>query len=113
MGTGRANQNGWAMTERESIGFRCQARPAASRHGWREDVLCASQANTSVEFHGVAMPVCKIHEKTYARWGDAAEQQAEEAWGWEPSADHAQHNDRRQHTRRGGQDRREIEANGR
>ena len=56
--------NGTTMAEGEAVespGSRCQARPAAARHGWREDPLCASHANTSVWFHGAAVPVCGIH----------------------------------------------------
>jgi hypothetical protein len=104
-----------AMTEREAVeatGSRCQARPVAARHGWREDKFCASRANTSVEFHGTTMPVCGIHEKAYARWGDDAEHNAERFWGWLFSADPTSPEDRRLHKRRGGLDRREFEANG-
>jgi hypothetical protein len=28
------------------------------------------------------MPVCRMHEAAYARWGDRAEQQAAELWDW-------------------------------
>jgi hypothetical protein len=96
------------MTEREAVeatGPRCQARPVAARHGWREDVLCGSHANTSVDFYGVAMPVCAIHEKAYAHWGSEAEQNAEAFWGWVPSGD-PDKSERRRHDRRGGLDRR-------
>ncbi len=75
------------MTEREAVessGVRCQARPAAARHGWREDVLCASQANTSVCFRGVDMPVCRMHEAAFARWGGEAEAKATSLWAWSP-----------------------------
>ena len=63
----------------------CQARPVVTRRGWREDVLCASAANTAVSFHGVDVPVCRIHERAYARWGVDAEGNAALYWGW-PSA---------------------------
>ncbi len=73
------------MTEREAVeptGTRCQARPAAARHGWREDVLCASLANTFVCFHGVRMPVCRMHEAAFGRWGGEAEAKAATLWAW-------------------------------
>jgi hypothetical protein len=70
----------------EGSGARCQARPAAARHGWREDVLCASSANTSVSFHGVRVPVCRMHEAAFARWGLEAERKAAELWAWPASA---------------------------
>jgi hypothetical protein len=60
----------------------CQARPAAARRGFREDVLCASLANTTVRFHGRDVPVCRMHEATYGRWGADAEQKANELWEW-------------------------------
>jgi hypothetical protein len=60
----------------------CQARPAAARRGFREDALCASLANTTVRFHGRDVPVCRMHEATYGRWGDEAEAKAEELWEW-------------------------------
>jgi hypothetical protein len=110
-GPGGLDQNGWAMTERQTVeatGPRCQARPAAARRGWREDVLCASHANTSVDFHGVAMPVCGMHEKAYAHWGSDAEQHAEALWGWLPSGSPAEPEERRRHDRRDGLDRRVI-----
>jgi len=54
----------------------------AARHGWRDDALCASAASMVVPFRGVDMPVCRIHEKTYARWGDDAHVNAALLWGW-------------------------------
>jgi hypothetical protein len=63
---------------------RCQARPRAARPGYREDMLCASSANTVVLFHGVEMPVCRIHDAKYARWGADGEAQAVLQWGWKP-----------------------------
>jgi hypothetical protein len=62
---------------------RCQARPAAARRGFREDVLCASNANTYVEFRNARVAVCRMHEATYARWGEEAEAKAAELWDWE------------------------------
>jgi hypothetical protein len=62
---------------------RCQARPAAARRGFREDVLCASNANTHVEFRNARVAVCRMHEATYGRWGDDAETKAAELWDWE------------------------------
>jgi hypothetical protein len=62
---------------------RCQARPAAARRGFREDVLCASNANTYVEFRSGRVAVCRMHEATYARWGAEAEAKAAELWAWE------------------------------
>jgi hypothetical protein len=61
---------------------RCQARPAAARRGFREDVLCASLANTVVEFQGQVVAVCRMHEATYKRWGAHAEKNAAELWEW-------------------------------
>jgi hypothetical protein len=45
-------------------------------------MLCASLANTSVGFHDVGVPVCRMHEATYRRWADAAEENATALWGW-------------------------------
>jgi hypothetical protein len=61
---------------------RCQARPAAARRGFREDVLCASYANTTVEFRDQLVAVCRMHEATYKRWGTHAECNAAELWEW-------------------------------
>jgi hypothetical protein len=61
---------------------RCQARPAAARRGFREDVLCASNANTAVEFRDQRIAVCRMHEATYKRWGDQAEENAQQLWEW-------------------------------
>jgi hypothetical protein len=63
---------------------RCQARPRAARPAYREDMLCASLASTVVRFHGVEVPVCRIHDAKYARWGADAETQAELQWAWTP-----------------------------
>jgi hypothetical protein len=60
----------------------CQAVPSAARRGWREDALCASIAKTEVEFCDQLVPVCRMHEATYARWGDTAERNAIELWRW-------------------------------
>jgi len=49
-------------------------------------MLCASSACTTVDFHGSAIPVCRIHEAKYARWGGDAEEQAALQWGWVPPA---------------------------
>jgi hypothetical protein len=100
-----------AVTEREAVeatGTRCQARPAAARHGWRDDLLCASYASTSVRFHGEAVSVCAIHESAYRRWGDQAELKAVELWGWCAHADLAQGEERRRVVRRVGHDRRAV-----
>jgi hypothetical protein len=66
--------------------LRCQARPRAARPGYREDMLCASTACTSVAFHERQVPVCRIHEAKYARWGGEAETHAAAEWGWIPQA---------------------------
>ena len=66
--------------------LRCQARPRAARPGYREDMLCASTACTTVAFFGSEIPVCRIHEAKYARWGDDAEEQAVLHWDWVPPA---------------------------
>ena len=70
-----------ATTARVSAS-RCQAQPKAARPGYREDMLCASTACTVVTFRGCAVPVCRIHETKYARWGAAAEEMAASQWGW-------------------------------
>jgi hypothetical protein len=49
-------------------------------------MLCASTANTTVAFHGSEIPVCRIHEAKYMRWGDDAEEQAALQWDWVPPA---------------------------
>jgi hypothetical protein len=61
----------------------CRAIPAAARRGWRVDALCASIANTDVSFRGTQVPVCRMHQATYVRWGDDAERNAVELWGWD------------------------------
>jgi hypothetical protein len=61
---------------------RCQARPVAARRGFREDVLCASYANTLVAFRGANVPVCRIHEATYVRWDGQADVNASLQWAW-------------------------------
>jgi hypothetical protein len=61
---------------------RCQARPVAARRGFREDVLCASYANTQVRFREVDVPVCRIHEATYERWACDADENASTLWAW-------------------------------
>ena len=61
---------------------RCQAQPRAARPDYREDMLCASSASTAVLFHGVEVPVCRIHDTKYTRWGDDAEIEAVLQWGW-------------------------------
>jgi hypothetical protein len=63
-------------------GARCQARPAAARRGFRDDLLCASLTSTTVGFEGVTVPLCGIHLKMYVRWGADAEQQARQLWAW-------------------------------
>jgi hypothetical protein len=76
------------MPEGETFGMerpRCQARPAAARRGFREDKLCASYANTAVSFGGIEMPVCRIHEAAFTRWGSEAEANAATLWAWTTS----------------------------
>jgi hypothetical protein len=60
----------------------CQARPVVVRHGWREDVLCASAARTTIHYHGREMPVCWMHRRMWERWGPNAPRNAAEQWGW-------------------------------
>jgi hypothetical protein len=67
----------------------CQAIPGAARRGWRSDLLCASVANSEVEFRGRLVPVCRIHRSVYERWGAAAEANAVELWGWKTGSDDA------------------------
>lgn len=67
----------------EQVTESCQAIPNAARRGWRTDVLCASAANSEVVFCGRQVAVCRIHQRTYDRWGAAAEQQAIEFWEWQ------------------------------
>ena len=74
------------MTEREAVevsGARCQARPlcAARVAGGR---AVREHANTSVCFHGVHMPVCRMHEAAFAPWGSEAEAKAASLWAWSP-----------------------------
>jgi hypothetical protein len=45
-------------------------------------MLCASAANTFVVFRGAEVPVCRMHESMYLRWGDDAAAKAELLWGW-------------------------------
>jgi hypothetical protein len=61
----------------------CQAQPLAGRRWDRDDLLCASAANSFVLHRGVQMPVCRIHGKTYARWGTDAEWKGAYLWAWE------------------------------
>jgi hypothetical protein len=61
---------------------RCQARPLVVLRGFRTDLLCASLTSGAVAFLGGEVPVCRIHEKMYLRWGAGAEASAREAWGW-------------------------------
>jgi hypothetical protein len=61
---------------------RCQARPAAARPSYRLDMLCASNANGAVRFGAARIPVCRMHEATFARWGRDADANARERWGW-------------------------------
>jgi hypothetical protein len=64
---------------------RCQARPRAARRWSREDPLCASIANSHVDYLARLVPVCRIHQAAYARWGVEAERLALELWGWPPA----------------------------
>jgi hypothetical protein len=72
------------MVEGEPSALRCQARPRAARAGYRDDMLCASLANTLVSFRGIRVPVCRIHERMFGRWADDAERNAELLWVWGP-----------------------------
>jgi hypothetical protein len=65
-----------------SAAFRCQAQPSAARPGYRDDMRCASMANSVVRFEAVNIPVCRIHEATFARWGTAGAANARARWGW-------------------------------
>jgi hypothetical protein len=65
---------------------RCQARPAAARPGYREDMLCASMAATNVDYRGTKVPACRMHLATYARWASDAEANAELKWSWSSAA---------------------------
>ena len=56
--------------------------PQGGAPGYRTDMLCASEANTVVVFRGARVPVCRMHESMYQRWGDEAEANAELLWGW-------------------------------
>jgi hypothetical protein len=84
-GSGCSDRNEITMAGDQPVDVRrvaCQARPAASRHGWRDDDLCASMASMIVAFRGVEITVCQIHEKTYARWGADARGNAALLRGW-------------------------------
>ncbi|MDX6401674.1 MAG: hypothetical protein QOF27_2280 [Gaiellaceae bacterium] len=61
---------------------RCQARPAAGLRWARDDVACANAASAVVTYRGAEMPVCRIHERMYARWRVDAEARAASVWGW-------------------------------
>jgi hypothetical protein len=65
-----------------SAAFRCQAQPSAARPGYREDMRCASMANCVIRFEALDIPVCRIHEATFARWGTAGAANARARWGW-------------------------------
>jgi hypothetical protein len=65
-----------------STAFRCQAQPSAARAGYREDMRCASMANCAIRFEALDVPVCRIHEATFARWGAGAVANARARWGW-------------------------------
>jgi hypothetical protein len=45
-------------------------------------MLCASNANAAVRFGAVLIPVCRMHEATFARWGRDADANAHARWGW-------------------------------
>jgi hypothetical protein len=62
--------------------IRCQARPAALRAGDDADDVCAADANRTVSFREREVPVCRLHEATYAAWGELADENAAELWGW-------------------------------
>jgi hypothetical protein len=62
--------------------IRCQARPPAVRSGQEGDDLCASGGNRTVRFRGRDVPVCRLHEATFAAWGEDADENAAERWGW-------------------------------
>jgi hypothetical protein len=63
---------------------RCHARPPASAGAARRrsEGLCASPATRVVRFRGLELPVCRLHEATYAAWGERAEAQAAARWAW-------------------------------
>jgi hypothetical protein len=63
---------------------RCHARPlaAAPAARRRSEGLCASSATRVVQFRSLELPVCRLHEATYAHWGVDAELQAASRWGW-------------------------------
>jgi hypothetical protein len=62
--------------------LRCQARPKAARPGFRDDMLCANAGNSVVHFEALDVPVCKLHEATFTRWGLDADDLARTRWGW-------------------------------
>jgi hypothetical protein len=72
------------MVEGEPSALRCQARPRAARAGYRDDMLCASLANTLVTFRGLSVPVCRIHERMFRGWAEDAERNADLHWAWGP-----------------------------
>ncbi|HEV7566645.1 MAG TPA: hypothetical protein VGO31_11865 [Microbacteriaceae bacterium] len=59
------------------------ATSPAGRRWARDDLLCASAADSFVIHGGVEMPVCGIHRKTHARWGADAVWKAAYLWAWE------------------------------
>ena len=79
------------QSERESIDGvfdpvaapRCQARPGAFAHAHdHADQLCSAIASRIVQFRVHELPVCRLHEATYASWGDDAEAAAAARWAW-------------------------------
>lgn len=64
----------------------CQAVPGAARR-W-EHRLCAAEANCTVNFKGINVPVCHVHKGVYTRQANifAAEAMARRDWGWTFSA---------------------------
>jgi hypothetical protein len=64
----------------------CEAIPAASRHGWREDVGCASRSNVAVTVGDSLHYVCRMHEtaleRARARGGADAVAELVRKWGW-------------------------------
>ena len=70
------------MTTGTEAAFGCQAQPSAARRGYREDMRCASGSNCVVRFEAIDVPVCRIHEATFLRWGASAAENARARWGW-------------------------------
>lgn len=65
----------------------CEAVPAASRHGWRDDTACASTASIDVLYRDETHHICRIHEGVLMRVaqkdGQRGVDELVQLWGWQ------------------------------